>query len=109
MTAPVELVIHYLAVDEQGRDDANVLLMAPHTPLQYPDSMTGTGGVVVVPRVGETITVRTRRYHGDTLGDERNETWEVVGVHWTMSDISRAKKTPTQVATLRVQPSALDR
>jgi hypothetical protein len=30
----------------------------------------------------EIITVRTRRYHGETLGGEQNETWEVVQVHW---------------------------
>ncbi|MGH3821657.1 MAG: hypothetical protein ACRDRA_02245 [Pseudonocardiaceae bacterium] len=109
MSAPVELMIRYLAVDEQGKDDPNVQLMAPDTPLQHPDSMTGTGGVVVVPRVGESITVRARRYHGETQGGEHNETWEVAQVHWTMSDISRSKKTPTQVATLRLKPSTLDR
>jgi hypothetical protein len=109
VTAPVELLIHYVAMDEQGKDDPNVMLMAPNTPLQHPDSMTDAGGVVVVPRAGETITVRTRRYEGKTLGNEHNETWEVAQVHWTMSDISRSKQTPTQVATLRLKVSELHR
>lgn len=93
----------------QGKDDPTVRLMSPDTPLQHPDAMTRAGGVVMVPRVGETITVRTRRYHGDTLDGERNETWEVAQVHWTMSDICRSKQTPTQVATLRMTPSELYR
>lgn len=58
-----------------------------------------------MPRTGETITVRVRRDDGG----EHNETWEVTQVHRTMSDISRMKSTPTQVATLRLKPSTLKR
>ncbi len=109
LAASVELIIHYIAVDEQGNDDPNIRLMAPHEPLLHRDAKTRAGDVVVVPRVGETITVRVRPYDVNSADSEHNETWEVAQVHWTMSDISRMKATPTQVATLRLKPSTLKR
>lgn len=107
---PVELMLNFIAVDEDGSDDPNVMLGNPDQPLQHADRLPGAGGVVFVPRVGETITIRTSRWKGSgDLGGEVNETWEVAQVHWVMSDISRSKTTPTQVATLRVKPSPLVR
>lgn len=105
MTAPVELLLNYLPVDEEGkplRDDTT--LVNPETPLLHPDGMDGGGPVVAVPRVGEKINLRVR-HHESAPNSEQNEVWEVVDVLWTMSDISRQKKTPTQIATLRMKKS----
>lgn len=105
MAAPVELMLNYLPVDGDGNtltDDT--ILVNPDIPLQHPDAMQGGGGVVAVPRVGERINVRVRRYQRQPNA-ENNEIWEVVDVLWTMSDISRHKSTPTQIATLRMKRS----
>jgi hypothetical protein len=106
LPAPTELMINYLPVDDDGNLlDDDTTLINPHVPLLHPDGMRGAGGVVAVPRKGERVTLRVRRTQ-QRPNVEVNETWEVVDVLWTMSDISRMKTTPTQVATLRMKRSA---